>query len=150
MYKRILLTSDGSKNAEAAIKHALQIASDEKAELVLLHVVDRRHLTNIQKEDYGKYKTVEEYSEKVLNEFEEKVLKVAEIQEQSNVKIRKMALSGKPCDVIIDLCKKENIDMIVISNSGKGAVDRFLLGSVTEKIIREAPVPVFVIPANKE
>lgn len=148
MYKRILLTSDGSKNAEAAIKHALQIASDEKAELVILHVVDRKHLTNIQKEDYGKYKTVEEYSKKVLDEFEEKVLKTAEDQGQSEVIIRKLALGGKPCDIILEVCEKEDIDMVVISNSGKSKVDRFLLGSVTEKIIREAPVPVFVIPAN--
>lgn len=148
MYKRILLTSDGSKNSKVAIKHALQIASDENAELVILHVVDRKHLTNIQEEEYGKYKTVEEYSTKVLNEFEKEVQQTAEIQGQSNVKIRKLSLGGKPCDVIIDVCEKENIDMVVISNSGKSKVDRFLLGSVTEKIIREAPVPVFVIPAN--
>ena len=88
------------------------------------------------------------YSKKVLDDFEYVVLKTAEEQELENIKIRKITRSGKPCDVILKLCVEEDIDMIVISNSGKGTVDRFLLGSVTEKIIREAPVPVFVIPAN--
>lgn len=149
MYKRILLTTDGSKNSEAAIKHALQIASDEHAELVILHVVDRKHLSNIQHEDYGKYSTIEEYSKKVLDDFEESVKKVeSEMGDHGEVKIRKLALGGKPCDVIINVCEEENIDMVVISNSGKHKLDRFLLGSVTERIIRDSPVPVFVIPAN--
>lgn len=149
MYNRILLTTDGSKNSEVAIKHALQIASDENAELVILHVVDRKHLTNIQEEHYGKIDTIEEYSKVVLDEFEKVVQKVeAEMGEHSKVKIRKLALGGKPCDVIIKVCEKENIDMVVISNSGKDKLERFLLGSVTERIIRDSPVPVFVIPAN--
>ena len=38
MYSKILLTSDGSKNSEFAIQHALQIASDEGAEVIVLHV----------------------------------------------------------------------------------------------------------------
>ena len=148
MYNRILLTSDGSKNSEFAIEHALQIASDEGAEVIVLHVVDNKHLSNITEDEIGNT-NFDEYTDKVLNHFE-KVIQDLESkkEEQYKVKIRKLALQGRPCDVIIRVCKKENIDMIVMSNSGKNKVDRFLLGSVTEKIIREAPVPVLVIPAN--
>ncbi|HIH35266.1 MAG TPA: universal stress protein [Methanosphaera sp.] len=149
MYKRILLTTDGSDNSKAAIKHALQIASDEKAELVILHVVDRKHLTNIREEHYGKINSIEEYSKIVLDDFEKAVKEVeSEMEEHNEVKITKIARGGKPCDVIVKLCEEENIDMIVISNSGKHKLDRFLLGSVTERIIRDSPVPVYVIPAN--
>ncbi|RAP47620.1 MAG: hypothetical protein BZ135_01825 [Methanosphaera sp. rholeuAM6] len=150
MYNKILLTSDGSKNSEFAIKHALQIAADEGAEVIVLHAVDSKHLSSIPEETIEAGDTkFEEYSDKVLEQFENVIKKLEEEKDEKNqVKIRKLSLEGKPCDVILKVCDKEGIDMIVMSNSGKNKVDRFLLGSVTEKIIREAPVPVLVIPAN--
>lgn len=148
MYSKILLTSDGSKNSEFAIQHALQIASDEGAEVIVLHVVDNKHLSNIHEDEIGQT-NFDEYTDKVLNHFEQVIKELEDKKDEKfRVKIRKLALQGRPCDVIIRVCNDENIDMIVMSNSGKNKVDRFLLGSVTEKIIREAPVPVFVIPAN--
>ena len=148
MYSKILLTSDGSKNSEFAIQHALQIASDEGAEVIVLHVVDNKHLSNIHEDEIGQT-NFDEYTDKVLNHFEQVIKELEDKKDEKfRVKIRKLALQGRPCDVIIRVCNDENIDMIVMSNSGKNKVDRFLLGSVTEKIIREAPVPVLVIPAN--
>ena len=148
MYSKILLTSDGSKNSEFAIQHALQIASDEGAEVIVLHVVDNKHLSNIHEDEIGQT-NFDEYTDKVLNHFEQVIKELEDKKDEKfRVKIRKLALQGRPCDVIINVCNDENIDMIVMSNSGKNKVDRFLLGSVTEKIIREAPVPVLVIPAN--
>lgn len=148
MYSKILLTSDGSKNSEFAIQHALQIASDEGAEVIVLHVVDNKHLSNIHEDEIGQT-NFDEYTDKVLNHFEQVIKELEDKKDEKfRVKIRKLARQGRPCDVIIKVCKEENIDMIVMSNSGKNKVDRFLLGSVTEKIIREAPVPVLVIPAN--
>ncbi|MEE1117454.1 universal stress protein [Methanosphaera sp.] len=148
MYSKILLTSDGSKNSEFAIQHALQIASDEGAEVIVLHVVDNKHLSNIHEDEIGQT-NFDEYTDKVLNHFEQVIKELEDKKDEKfRVKIRKLALQGRPCDVIIKVCNDENIDMIVMSNSGKNKVDRFLLGSVTEKIIREAPVPVLVIPAN--
>ena len=148
MYSKILLTSDGSKNSEFAIQHALQIASDEGAEVIVLHVVDNKHLSNIHEDEIAQT-NFDEYTDKVLNHFEQVIKELEDKKDEKfRVKIRKLALQGRPCDVIIRVCNDENIDMIVMSNSGKNKVDRFLLGSVTEKIIREAPVPVLVIPAN--
>lgn len=150
MYNKILLTSDGSKNSEFAIKHALQIAADEDAEVVVLHVVDSKHLSSISDEAIESRATnFAEYGDSVLDHFESVIQEIeAEKEEKNKVVIRKLALEGNPAEVILKVCKKENIDMVVMANSGKHKIDRFLLGSVTEKIIREAPVPVLVIPAN--
>ena len=149
MYNKILLTSDGSKNSEFAIKHALQIAADEGAEVVLLHVVDSKSLTSIPEEaiENGEI-PFDKYSAAVLNHFESVIKDLEDDDEKRKVQIRKLSIEGKPGDVILKVCENEKIDMIVMSNSGKNKVDRFLLGSVTERIIREAPVPVLVIPAN--
>lgn len=150
MYNKILLTSDGSKNSEFAIKHALQIAADENAEVVVLHVVDSKHLSSISEESIESGDVnFSEYSDVVLDHFESVIKEIERDKDEKNrVEIKKLSVEGKPCDIILKVCEKENIDMIVMSNSGKNKVDRFLLGSVTERIIREAPVPVLVIPAN--
>lgn len=148
MYNRILLTTDGSKNSEFAIEHALQIASDEGAEVIVLHVVDGKH-QNVSEKDIGGELPFGKYSQKVLDQFEKVIQDFKnKNEEQNKVNITKLSIEGKPSKVILEVCQRENIDMIVMSNSGKNKVDRFLLGSVTEKIIRESPVPVLVIPAN--
>lgn len=149
MYNRILLTSDGSKNSEIAIKHALQIASDEGAEVIVLHVVDSKNTSNLSDEDVGKEVPFGKYSQKVLNQFEKVIEDLENKKDENNrVNIIRLSIVGDPTKVILDVCQRENIDMIVMSNSGKNKVNRFLLGSVTEKVIRESPVPVLVIPAN--
>ena len=149
MYNKILLTSDGSKNSEYAIKHALQIASDENAEIIVLHVVDSKHLSSIPEEALDDDNIVfDEVSDNVLDH----VVNVIDDLKVKNgidaITVRKLTVEGNPADIIIKVCKKENIDMVIMANSGKHKLDRFLLGSVTEKTIREAPVPVLVIPAN--
>ena len=150
MYNKILLTSDGSKNSEFAIKHALQIAADEGAEIILLHAVDSKHLSSIPEEAIeDKTLNFDEYGAKVLAHFESVIEDIEKNKDEKNkVKITKLAVEGKPEQVILKVCEQENIDMIVMANSGKHKLDRFLLGSVTENTNREAPVPVLVIPAN--
>ncbi|RAP53585.1 MAG: hypothetical protein BZ138_00435 [Methanosphaera sp. rholeuAM270] len=150
MYKKILLTSDGSKNSDYAIKHALQIASDESAEIIVLHVVDSKHLSSLPDEALDKddvdFNTHSNTVLKHVIEVIDKIKSKYNIGDQVNV--RTLIVEGNPADQIINVCKKEGIDMIIMANSGKHKLDRFLLGSVTEKTIREAPVPVLVIPAN--
>ena len=152
MYKRILLTSDGSKNSEYAIKHALQIASDEHAEIIVLHVVDSKHLSSISDEaidddnvvfdDHGD--NVLEHIASLIDEYKKEL----EIDDDS-LQVSKLSVEGNPAEMIIQVCEKEKIDMIIMANSGKHKLDRFLLGSVTEKTVRHTRVPILVIP-NKE
>lgn len=152
MYKKILLPTDGSKNSNAAIEHALAIAADERAEIIILNVVDSKHLTSLPEGALDDDADVffYEQSEKVLNQVKDIIAELEEKYESEyKVKLTSLSLEGNPTNVIMKVCEKENIDLVVMANSGKHMVDRFLLGSVTEKTIRQCPVPVMVIPANK-
>ncbi|MBQ6219829.1 MAG: universal stress protein [Methanosphaera sp.] len=148
MYKKILLPTDGSKNSESAIIHALTIASDEHAEIIILNVVDSKHLSSLPDEALDKDANAifEKHSEKAISRVKE-IIK--ENEDKFNVKVSTLSLEGNPSEVILKVCEKDDIDMVVMANSGKHMVDRFLLGSVTEKTIRQSPVPVLIIPANK-
>ncbi|MBR0471618.1 MAG: universal stress protein [Methanosphaera sp.] len=150
MYNKILLPSDGSKNSEHAIKHALQIASDEGAEITVLHVVDSKHLSSLSDEALDNDDLIfDEHGDEVLDHV---LGLIDELRDElgiaSEVKVSTLTVEGNPADVIVRVCEKKGMDMVIMANSGKHKLDRFLLGSVTEKTIREAPVPVLVIPAN--
>lgn len=153
MYKKILLPTDGSKNSEKAISHALTIAEYEDAEIIILNVVDSVYLTGLPEEDLitKSEMILEEESKKVTSRVED-IIKELEEEKGSNAKDIKLStrtIEGNAADVILKISENEDIDLIVIASSGKHMLDRFLLGSVTEKTVRHTRVPILVIP-NKE
>lgn len=153
MYNKILLPTDGSKNSEKAIKHALTIAEYEDAEIIILNVVDSVYLTGLPEEDLitKSEMILEEESKKVTSRVEEIIHELEEEKgsDAKEIKLSTRTVEGNAADVILKLSEKEDIDLIVIASSGKHMLDRFLLGSVTEKTVRHTKVPILVIP-NKE
>ncbi len=153
MYSKILLPTDGSKNSERAIAHALTIAEFEDAEIVVLNVVDSVYLTGLPEEDLitKSEMILEEESKKVTSRVEEIIKKLEEEKgsKSKEIKVSTKTIEGNAADVILKVSENEDIDLIVIASSGKHMLDRFLLGSVTEKTVRHTKVPILVIP-NEE
>ncbi len=153
MYNKILLPTDGSKNSERAIAHALTIAEFEDAEIVVLNVVDSVYLTGLPEEDLitKSEMILEEESKKVTSRVESIIKEIEEEKgsEGKDIKITTKTIEGNAADVILKISESEDIDLIVIASSGKHMLDRFLLGSVTEKTVRHTKVPILVIP-NEE
>jgi nucleotide-binding universal stress UspA family protein len=153
MYDKILLPTDGSKNSERAIAHALTIAEFEDAEIVILNVVDSVYLTGLPEEDLitKSEMILEEESKKVTSRVESIIKEIEEEKgsEGKDIKMTTKTIEGNAADVILKVSENEDIDLIVIASSGKHMLDRFLLGSVTEKTVRHTKVPILVIP-NKD
>ena len=150
MYKKILLPTDGSKNSKKAIEHTLCIAELEDSEILILNVVDSVYLTRFPEEN------LITKSEMILEEKSKKITKdvetiIHEMEEEhgfnmENVKLTPITEEGNAADVILKISEREDVDLIVIASSGKHMLDRFLLGSVTEKTVRHSKVPILVIP----
>ena len=147
--EKILLPVDGSKNSEKAIDYALTIAEDEDSEIIILNAVDSKRMTSLPED------ALEQEHELV---FEQEGRRVTEnikdiLLERSNcpekIKIRLLTLEGNPAALIKKVSQDEDVDMVIMVSSGKHFVDRLLLGSVTEKTVRQSPVPVLVIPAEE-
>ncbi len=154
MYNKILLPTDGSKNSERAIAHALTIAEFEDAEIVVLNVVDSVYLTGLPEEDLitKSEMILEEESKKVTAKVKDIIRKIEEEKgsESKEIKVSTETIEGNAADVILKVSESEDIDLIVIASSGKHMLDRFLLGSVTEKTVRHTKVPILVIPNDEE
>ena len=147
MYHKILLPTDGSKFAEKAAEHAIWIASRSGAEIIVLNVIETSSLVGLPAEDLivrikemlkeeGR-RSLERISEMVTEE--EKELKIEDIQ------ITLKTEEGSPADAILKTVEKEDVDLVVMGTSGKHGLDRFLLGSVTEKVVRSAKCPVLAV-----
>jgi nucleotide-binding universal stress UspA family protein len=148
MYKKILLPTDGSDYANKAAEHAIWIASLNGAELVVLNVIETSSLVGLPAEDL-----IVRIKEMLKEEGRKSLEKISQIYEESkteeecqkDVKLTTATEEGSPSDIILKKIKEENIDLVVMGTSGKHGLDRFLLGSVTENVVRSAPCPVLVV-----
>ena len=139
MFKKILVATDGSDRAYAAVEYALQLAKDAGAEVVGLYVVDLTSLPPAGEVTVPPSPATVEYEALKLLEVVVKGAKEHGIE--ANVQVE----FGKPAEEIVRKAEREGVDLIVLSSTGKG-VDRFLLGSVSEGVIRRAKCPVLVVP----
>ena len=103
---------------------------------------------NIQKSEM----ILEEESKKVTSRVESIIKEIEEEKgsEGKDIKMTTNTIEGNAADVILKVSENEDIDLIVIASSGKHMLDRFLLGSVTEKAVRHTKVPILVIPNDEE
>lgn len=143
MYDEILVPTDGSPASDAAIEHAIDLADRYDARLHALYVVDG-----------GAYSTLEAGSEIVLEALEsegkEATERVARVASDAGVDSITNVTSGTAYRSIIDYADENDIDMIVMGTHGRKGIDRYLLGSVTERVVRTSDVPVLTVRQSSE
>ncbi len=142
LYKRILLPTDGSKYSDKSEKHALALAAANNAEIIALSVVENSFSLNLPDSD-----TISEVNQLLKSETEKNLNKVERLRDEEglDVKITKKVAEGSPARVILETIESEDIDLVVIGSSGKTGFDKFLMGSVAEKVVKSAKCSVLVI-----
>ena len=147
MHKRILLPTDGSKNAERAGEYAISLADLSGADIIVLNVIDTYYLNAITQPDVRESVDEELRAsvKKAIERFEEKIEENKCNGTCQNVNFKILIKEGKPADVILKTIDEEEIDQVIIGKSGKHGLERFLLGNTTERVLKEAKIPVNVI-----
>jgi len=134
----ILLPTDGSSGAEAAVEPAAALASSTDATVHVLSAVDTRSLGI----DVGSSVVIDELE----SVAEDAVATASDRLYEGGVEAVKTAVAhGIPYRVILQAIEDNDVDLVVIGTHGRTGIDRYLLGSVTEKIVRTAPVPVLTV-----
>jgi len=144
-YRNIVVATDGSENSQRAISYGVEIAKLSGATVHALYVVDTTSFSSIPM-DAGweiMYETLRKEGEKAISE-------VKKHGEVSGVEVREVLLEGHPSNEIIDFAENNNADLIVVGTLGKTGLDRFLMGSVAEKVVRGSKVPVLVVRSEKQ
>jgi len=147
MYNKILLPTDGSKQAVKAGEYALSTADFTGAEIIVLYVIDTYYLDALPQPDLREQldKELSDEGKKVVEDFRQKLEDTQCAGKCTNVTLVTMIKEGKPADVILKTIEEEDVDAVVIGRTGKHGLEKFLLGSTAEKVVRHAKVPVNVI-----
>lgn len=139
MYSKILVPIDGSEFANNAELHAIFLAKTCGAEIIALSVSENHFVNGISLND-----EIEQLNH-LLNERCKEDLKSFENLNTDGVKITPVIEEGSPAKMILKVASEENVDLIVIGSSGKSSFDRFILGSVSDKVVNAAKCPVLVV-----
>lgn len=152
MYNSILVPTDGSETAEVAVDHALDLAEKYDATVHTIYVVDTdsmdlslgsEQVDRIRSGQFGDMEELGEKAEKATN-------RVGKRGEEHGVSVVEDVGAGKPHSVITNYANDHDIDLIVMGSHGRGGVRRMLLGSVTERVLRTARIPVLVVDARTD
>jgi nucleotide-binding universal stress UspA family protein len=147
MYGRILAALDGSQTSEHALRHAITLASEQRAKLRLLHVVDELGV------NLGETPTPDAFwvaarrgGDRVLNEARTRASLAGIDAETKLLEIRSFgALMRRVADVIVDEAERWPADLIVIGTHGRRGLKKMLLGSVAEGVLRMSSTPTLLI-----
>ena len=139
MYKKILVPTDGSEFAKKAEKHALFLSKVSGAEIIAVSVTENNFVNGLPLDDeiYQLNQILKERSEENLKEFDE--------LNDDDLKITHVIREGSPARVILEVAQEEDIDLIVMGSSGKSGFDRFIMGSVADKVVNSAKCAVLVV-----
>ena len=144
MYHRILVAVDGSSTSRRALQEGLKLAADEHAHLLLVHVLDEsalyRYPVPIGDALHPVLEAWRQGGQNVLNE-------ASGLARQAGAEVEAELLESADRqipEVIVDKAKRWEADLIVMGTHGRHGFEHLLLGSVAERVIRIAPVPVLL------
>lgn len=139
-FKKIFIATDGSEQNRRAIEYGIELAKIAGGKIFVGYVVDTAAFASIPM-DAG-WEMMYELMETEANDA---VQKVDVLAKQAGVEVETVVLEGHPSNEIIEFAQKNGVDVIVMGTLGKSGLDRFLLGSVAEKVTRNSTVPVLVV-----
>jgi nucleotide-binding universal stress UspA family protein len=166
MYDEILYPTGGSSTAHAALYHARNRAERHDATVHVLYVVDMEHagVGLVGDIDLGdtpgmigapagsELGTVGTRGDASIDDLKSEAAEVVEHVADGfgGVETRTAVRSGTAYEAILKYADEAGIDMVVTSTHGRSGIDRYVIGSVTEKVVRFADVPVLTVRADDD
>jgi nucleotide-binding universal stress UspA family protein len=147
MFKRILVAVDGSPTANLGLRQAVELAADQGAELMLVHVVDEfLPMAGMEAVVYP-----DEFLDSMKAAGEKVLSRAAAVAVKRGIKPRTAlveTLGGPAADVIVKQAKRWRADLIVLGTHGRRGLRRIVLGSDAELVVRASAVPVLLVRAK--
>ena len=140
-YGDVLIPTDGSDAANAAVEHGLAIAERYGGTVHALSVVDLSSLAGSYDVGPGISTVLDVWAD----DCERAVDSVAEAAENRNVDVVTDVVQGTPYRAITQYVDENGIDLVTMGTHGRTGVERYLVGSVTERVVRTGDVPVLTV-----
>lgn len=144
MYRRILVPVDGSPTSQRGLQEALSLAKTFDASLVLLHVIESYPMV-MEMASTTTWQSITadlRTHGSALLERAHDAAKTAGIACEIHLE---EAIASRVCDVIVDQAREHRCDLIVMGTHGRRGIERALIGSDAERVLRQSPVPVLMV-----
>ena len=143
--KKVLIAIDYDQSAQKVAKIGFSMAKNMKAEVILLHVISNPVLY------YSSYLAMVPQQIQIggdLKAISQKFLDKTK-HDLGDEAIKTIIKEGNTSDVILELSKKMDVDIIVIGTHSRKWLDDILMGSVAESVLKHTTLPLFIIPTKK-
>jgi nucleotide-binding universal stress UspA family protein len=137
-FRRILVTTDFSEGTADALAYAFSVAQENDSRITLLHVVH-----DVSADVSGKYR------DSLIKGVERQLQDLVPPEAKNWCDVVTRVETGAPYRIILRTLEDEKVDLLVMNIHGKGMLDRALLGSTAERVVRAANCPVMLIPPMK-
>jgi len=139
--RRFLLQPTGSEHGLRAAKVALELGKISGGKVTALYVADTERTAHLPDD-----MLLFSIRELLLKEGKEAVKEVEKLAKEKGVSYESAVVEGHPSSEIISYAKAAGMSVIIIGAVGRTGLDKFLLGSVAEKVVRNSGIPVLTVP----
>ncbi len=145
---KALVTTDGSEFSQKALAMLGSLLPPDKTEVKLVSVYSSPRVLTYGTDPYNL--TFERMVDQLRDKAESDCDEGRQILEAQGFAVKTLTVMGEPASAILDLAEAEKSDLVVVGSHGKSGIQRFLLGSVSEQVVRYAPCSTLVIKPPRE
>lgn len=142
LYRKIMIATDGSESVKKAVDTAVELARLSEAKLYAVYVVTSGGYTFGHPRDIGWERAMNEH---LSVEGKEATAYVETVGKAANVEVESVLLEGNPAQEIVDFADKNDIGLLVMGTLGRTGIQKFLLGSVAQNVVRHSRKAVLVV-----
>jgi len=144
MFEKILVATDGSEHGMKAANVAIQLGKLSGGTVTAIYVADTSRTSQIPDDMLSL-----QIHDLLFKEGQETGMQVEKLAKEAGVNFELVISEGNPGIEIINYAEKAAMGVIVIGTVGRTGLDRFLLGSVAEKVVRNSKIPVLTVPREQ-
>lgn len=147
--EHLLVATDFSACSKEAVDYAIHLGQKMKGRLTLLHVFESPFFYPAEI-SMGAYPEVYQWLQDFKQEELKKLNTLAEQLRKEGLSVESLFKEGVPSIEIVRTAKEINADLIVLGTHGRRGLSHVVMGSVAERVSREAPCPVFIVRGKKK
>jgi nucleotide-binding universal stress UspA family protein len=145
LFERIVVGTDGSDTATAAVQHAIRLAQLAGGNLEIVAAFEPIPQTRLREEGKDEVPGDVQYAVGPREDVNVTLEAAQGMAKQEGIDANVHPREGDPADAILDVAEETNADLVVVGNKGMTGAKRFLLGSVPNKVSHHAPCGVFIV-----
>ena len=142
IYRKMMVATDGSEPVKKAVDTAVEVARLSGAKLYAVYVIASGGYTVGHPRDIGWERAMKEH---LSAEGKEATAYVETVGKAAGVEVESVFLEGSPVNEIVDFAEKNDIDLIVMGTLGRTGIQKILLGSVAQNVVRHSRKAVLVV-----